>query len=328
MPEIKPNCAPKHSGVSKPQKCCQYGFSTQRPTISSEAEGVLQVAEPDQSAGSVSTDIGKCPSGLGVETRWSARSSDGALCNHGGADTAGSRPHGTARPGRRWRCRSSASTRQPLSRRACRWPGRSRSPAPTAGMREVDGSAPCHGMLLLRLRGKPLAGMAIRGPGPDLHKRARGSEKVPGSPDPRSCRPSAHAVRDLLTSPTYRIRPNAAGGSCSGRYYRIPVVLLLRQHRPDAARHPVCESDLRLLRRHRRPLLRGVEQAYRLTLANNVPRQQGVGKRLSAAGPFGEPAADTTAESRGSHRWVGAGTFRCEADQRWHVFARISASAM
>jgi hypothetical protein len=152
---------------------------------------------------------------------------------------------------------------------------------------------------LLRLRGEPLAGMAIRGPGPDLHKRARGSEKVPGSPDPRSCRSSVHAVRDLLTSPTYRIRPNAAGGSCSGRHYRIPVVLLLRQHRPDAARHPVRESDLRLLRRHRRPLLRGVEQAYRPALANNVPRHQGVGKRLSAAGPFGVPASDTTADRAG-----------------------------
>jgi predicted NBD/HSP70 family sugar kinase len=52
------------------------------------------------------------------------------------------------------------------------------------------------------------------------------------------------------------------------------------------------------------------------------------GYRLQDGSLTGVPAADTTAKSRGSHRWVGAGTFRCEADQRWHVFARISASAM
>lgn len=85
---------------------------------------------------------------------------------------------------------------------------------------------------------KPLAGMVIRGSGPNLNNERIGSLAPAGFPDPDLFDRCAHS--GLLTSPFTDVRLfRAAPQSCSYGQRRIPIILVLGEHGPNRPGHLV-----------------------------------------------------------------------------------------
>src|SRR5208282_5335797 len=110
----------------------------------------------------------------------------------------------------------------------------------------------------------------------------------------RARRPSCRPGRLAFVGPAHRAFQHHAD-PVSGKVPRAePAGKRLAVH----ARKLALKSDLQILRRHRRPLLRGLEQARRSTLADHVHRNARLGLQVLIRESWYKPYKPTPADAK------------------------------